>query len=449
MTRRRVTSLLGAALAGTVLVSCTAAEAPTPAVSPLPLPQPGVASPFTPFRTDVPAPTAAGLVRALRGPLADPGLGGGVGLRVLDVATGSTLLARAADVAVTPASTTKLLTAVAALRVLGPERRLTTAVHREGSTLTLVGGGDPTLAGPRSTPRYPAPARMADLAAATARALGPGANVTVTVDDRLFSGPRTGRGWKPNYVPDGDVAPVSALEVDGARLRPDDDPRTPDPRAADPALHAGTLLVTLLRARGVTVTGKVRRGASTASAQLASVSSPPVRALVESMLSRSDNDLAEALARHVAIADGLPPTFEGGAAAVRAAVAALGVRGVVLHDASGLSTLNRITPTQLVEVVALAAGEDHPELRAVVSGLPVAGFSGTLAKRFASAAPGRGVVRAKTGTLTGVSTLAGLVLDADGRLLAFAVTAPRAPTTRRAQAALDRLLAVLASCGCR
>jgi D-alanyl-D-alanine carboxypeptidase/D-alanyl-D-alanine-endopeptidase (penicillin-binding protein 4) len=83
----------------------------------------------------------------------------------------------------------------------------------------------------------------------------------------------------------------------------------------------------------------------------------------------------------------------------------------------------------------------------------VAGFSGTLDDRFdtAPARRGAGVVRAKTGSLSGVSTLAGITVDADGRLLAFALLADAVPPggTGPAEAALDRVAARLAGCGCR
>jgi len=104
----------------------------------------------------------------------------------------------------------------------------------------------------------------------------------------------------------------------------------------------------------------------------------------------------------------------------------------------------------LVRVLALAT-KAQPSL---LDGLPVAGWSGTLADRYltGSAKAGAGVVRAKTGTLTSVSTLAGLVHDRDGRLLAFAVMAdrvgPTAADTTAAEAALDRVAAKLATCGC-
>jgi D-alanyl-D-alanine carboxypeptidase/D-alanyl-D-alanine-endopeptidase (penicillin-binding protein 4) len=84
------------------------------------------------------------------------------------------------------------------------------------------------------------------------------------------------------------------------------------------------------------------------------------------------------------------------------------------------------------------------------TGLPIAGVTGTLAERFDTPGtdPGRGVVRAKTGTLTGVSALAGTVVTADGRPLVFVVLAPSPHGTPAARAALDRFGATLATCGC-
>jgi D-alanyl-D-alanine carboxypeptidase/D-alanyl-D-alanine-endopeptidase (penicillin-binding protein 4) len=85
-----------------------------------------------------------------------------------------------------------------------------------------------------------------------------------------------------------------------------------------------------------------------------------------------------------------------------------------------------------------------------VTGLPVAGFTGSLASRFVHDPAGRGTVRAKTGTLTGVDGLAGTVTTRDGALLGFVAVADRVRTgeTLGARDALDRVAAALAGCAC-
>src|SRR5690606_37435918 len=146
--------------------------------------------------------------------------------------------------------------------------------------------------------------------------------------------------------------------------------------------------------------------------------------LVERMLTHSDNDLAESLAREVAVAAGKPGSFRGASEAVREQLAELGVplTGSRFGDGSGLDRDDRATAGLLTDLLARAADPGRPELRAVLTGLPVAGCNGTLAGRYTDgdARAGAGLVHAKTGTLSGVNTLAGTVVDADGRLLAFA-----------------------------
>jgi D-alanyl-D-alanine carboxypeptidase/D-alanyl-D-alanine-endopeptidase (penicillin-binding protein 4) len=144
-------------------------------------------------------------------------------------------------------------------------------------------------------------------------------------------------------------------------------------------------------------------------------------------------------------------SFQGGADGVRQVMGLLGIalHGARWYDGSGLSREDRVDPRTLVAVLQLAASPEHPELRPVLTGLPVASFSGSLQRRFGRTA-GAGWVRAKTGTLRGTSALAGLATDARGRLLVFAFVSNQVPAlgTLDAQVALDRLAAALAACRC-
>lgn len=169
------------------------------------------------------------------------------------------------------------------------------------------------------------------------------------------------------------------------------------------------------------------------------------------MLTHSDNDIAEALARQTALAGGEPAGFEGAGRAVRKELATLKLplNGAVFEDGSGLDRDDKISAGLLSRILTLATSADHPELRPVTTGLPVAGFTGTLSGRYAGEKAGAGTVRAKTGTLTGVNTLAGTVVDTDGRLLLFAFMTNNTTDPQAAQQALDRLATAVANCGCR
>ncbi|QKW21044.1 D-alanyl-D-alanine carboxypeptidase/D-alanyl-D-alanine-endopeptidase [Kitasatospora sp. NA04385] len=408
---------------------------------------------------DSKAPTGGGLRTVLGATVQDAALGT-LNFAVADAATGEFLLGSQEGVPATPASTTKLATAVAALALLPAERRIATTVVRGASGgITLVGGGDPTLTalpadqvriGGAPVDRDSAPASMADLAHRTAAALKAAGTteVELSYDTSLYSGPL--------LHPDHDamnIAAVTPLMVDEGRI----DPRSPDEapaRVFDPAGQAAETFAGLLKAEGVTVRGKPGQAAAPAgAAELARVESPTVARLVERMLTTSDNTLAEAVARQAAAAAGQPASFEGAAKTVTGELAALGVPldGVRITDGSGLAKANLIPPITLVKLLAAAAAPAHPELRPVLTGLPVAGFSGTLLNRFGakSGANGAaGIVRAKTGTLQGVNTLAGTVVDADGRVLAFALMTRTDADPAAARAAVDRIVARIATCGC-
>ncbi|MFC7591727.1 D-alanyl-D-alanine carboxypeptidase/D-alanyl-D-alanine-endopeptidase [Nonomuraea antimicrobica] len=173
----------------------------------------------------------------------------------------------------------------------------------------------------------------------------------------------------------------------------------------------------------------------------------PLYALVEHTLTRSDNDLAEALIRHVAIKEGQEASFAGATKAVVEVLRRLGVtQDIALSDGSGLSIRNRISPEALARTLALASAANRPDLHAVATGMPIAGFSGTLGngRRFtgSDSRDQVGLVRAKTGTLNNINTLAGMATTKDGRLVTFAFMADRVPVN--AEPVLDRLAAIVA-----
>ena len=167
--------------------------------------------------------------------------------------------------------------------------------------------------------------------------------------------------------------------------------------------------------------------------------------------------IAENLARHVAIAMGDPASFAGAATAETAVLRRLGSGpGLQLSDGSGLSPADKIAPEALARLLTVAASPQHAALRAAVTGLPVAGFSGTLSAGQsvfgAIGGSARGVVRAKTGNLTTVAALAGFAYDRDGRLLVFvfnAASIPKAADLQSAANTINAAATALATCGCR
>lgn len=389
--------------------------------------------------------------KALRPLVSDPDLGRHVVVAVAPL-DGTDPVFTMGEGPVIPASTTKLLTTVAALATLGPGHRFTTEVRSgPGDTITLVGGGDPFLAARPSKREaaYPERADVVTLARLTARALrAEGVDrVRLRYDDSLFTGPTTSPTWPPDYLIDV-VAPITALWVDEGR------PASGYGRVEDPSRYAADAFAAALRGVGITVSGPVRPGrAKPGSPVVAAVHSAPLDQIVEQILAVSDNEAAEVLGHQVGLATGGAGDFTDGAAGVRRTLAGLGIRlpGLRLYDGSGLSRENRLRATTLLDLLRVAASEEHPELRSVITGLPVAAYSGSLAYRFQTGDPvGRGRVRAKTGTLTGVSGLAGIATDRRGNSWAFALLADRikVPRTLAARDALDALAAALGSCRC-
>ncbi|WP_406507410.1 D-alanyl-D-alanine carboxypeptidase/D-alanyl-D-alanine-endopeptidase [Streptomyces sp. NBC_00212] len=403
-----------------------------PAEPDAPAPAPSAPSVLAALGAPAAAPVPAALPAALDQLLADPALGPQPAASVLDAATGRVLYAVRADAAMTPASTVKIATATAVLSALPPDHRFATRVMAPagGTALTLVGGGDPTL--DRT--------RLAALADDTARALRSRSldHVQLAYDISLFSGPAVHPiGANEN------LAPVVALMTNEGRT--DDSDSGPATRTSDPAGDTARAFAELLRARGVQADAPVQGAAPAGAKPVASTLSAPLPEIVERMLTNSDNDIAEALNRATAIATGRPASFEGGAEAVPAQLAKLQLplNGAVFADGSGLNRVDKVTAGLLTRLLAKAADPARPELRPILTGLPVAGFTGTLSARYGTASAATGLVRAKTGTLggAGVNTLAGTVVDASGHLLAFAFLSAGPPGADPApvQKALDRL----------
>jgi D-alanyl-D-alanine carboxypeptidase/D-alanyl-D-alanine-endopeptidase (penicillin-binding protein 4) len=416
------------------------------------------------------APTAAGVKAAISPLLKAAALGPQVNVSIADAATGASLFEQNADTMTTPASTTKLLTAATVLAARGPAYRLTTraVAGAQPGEVVLVGGGDPTLSvGAKG--QFPGAARLDKLAAQVKKAMGGQRPTKVIIDTSLYQGPLTAVGWDGDVIGGGQVAKIQPLMTNAGRIQPVHNEFGGDPRFADPALAAGRAFAKQLGASNAVSKGKAPAAvesavpsapasaapaaAATPGAELGKVESPPLVHVVDWMLEQSDNVIAEAMARQVALAAGQEASFEGAAAAMKAELGELGLPAdeANLYDASGLSRHNGISPKLLTDLLTLAASGKHPELSGMFGGLPVAGWSGTLRTRFVTPAPnriGQGLVRAKTGTLTGVNTISGQLVTEDGRLLVFAIMADRTGDSALARQALDKIAAKLVTCGC-
>ena len=347
------------------------------------------------------------------------------------------------DKLMVPASTTKVLTALAAIDVLGAKKTFTTkVVSAQKGRITLVAGGDPYLTSGKSTVAAKK-ANLTDLAAATAKALKKSKvkSVTLTYAADLFDGPSYSPSWKKewaSYTPR-----IMSLTVDGGKS---------GWRAyTDPGWSTAKLFAGKLAAKGIKVTfasrGSLPKGAKT----IASVKSARLGTMVRRMLRYSDNVAAENFARHVAIKLGKEASFDGGSAAITAWLKGkdLWGKGMKIDGGSGLSSKTKVLPSVLARSIGFALADKR--YVDVVKGLPVAGVDGTLKSRFndASEKAGRKVVHAKTGSLKKVNALAGYLTTKDGQVLTFAFLATQNGNySTTAGNWLDRSATALVNCGC-
>jgi D-alanyl-D-alanine carboxypeptidase/D-alanyl-D-alanine-endopeptidase (penicillin-binding protein 4) len=340
-----------------------------------------------------------------------------------------------------PASTIKIFTAALALRALGPDTRLPTRVTLLGrdendptrATISLVAGGDPLLSS----------ANLRELAKKTHAALAPQGitSLDVAFDDSLFPPPTPAPGWRGSYSLS-TVAPVRALVRDRRNF-------------SDTSKDTATFFNKRLKAEGFQTRLIGRQSGTSSSPEVDSYRGHTVSHAVRLMSVLSDNDIAENLFRHTAIARGFPPTWAGASAAMTAESRQLGIltEGLNFVDGSGLSRSNRLTSDSLVALLQKAGSGADSSLAGLADStyLATAGRSGTLSGRFRNekTSCSRGAIDAKTGSLRDVVALAGLATGVDGHRRAFAVlvngqTVQSGP--RRISNAIDSLTTTLVGC---
>jgi serine-type D-Ala-D-Ala carboxypeptidase/endopeptidase (penicillin-binding protein 4) len=381
----------------------------------------------------VPAAQAAGpaaTVRALDRQMSRAGVGAGA--YVVDLDSGAALYARAPDVPRIPASVNKLYTTSAALLRYGEEGQLTTTVLGDTQpdddgvvtgNLYLRGGGDPEFG--REQLRGLARVLVGSgLTRVTNRVVGDESRF-----DRLRGGPDSG------YATSEWVGPLSALSFNHGF--------TVARRARfqrNPPYYAAKQFELELEHLGVKIRRSARGGVAPATAQtLGEWASPRMTVLARHTNRPSDNYMAETLLKDLGADYGGAGTTAAGTAIARRSAAEFGAHPTLV-DGSGLSRQNRTSPH---DVVKLLVGLDESEIATPMRvSLAVAGKSGTLSDRMRRS-PARGRCRAKTGTLNGVSNLAGYCTSRAGARVAFAFLMSGI-SVWRAHPLQDRMASVLA-----
>lgn len=406
-----------------------------------------------------------------------------IAVHARDLRTGAVLYDHDGDALLNPASNQKVVTAAVALDLLGPEYTFETQVFHSGRDLVLRGEGDPSLG--RDD--------LQAMAVIVAEQLELGDVDRLVVDDSVFAERRFGPGFSDEGTSAAHEAPSGALAVDFStievRVAPVAGSSVPSVeidaagahvevrneasvgrrgaiavrtfvegdktivavhgsmsrsaravvvrrRVLDPGLHAGTVFAARLAEQWEAEPLPVVRGTLAARAELMLVNdSAPLAEVLDRGLAYSNNFIAEQVLRTMAwrVFDE-PGTWEGGTEIVQAYWAGLGRDdGAVIENGSGLTRRGRLTAAGLVDVL-VAASRETPEL---LEALPVSGEPGTLRARLRRA---DGRVRAKTGTLNGVSGLSGVLTDSSGRpAVAFSILVNAKPNASMPAASRRRV----------
>ena len=368
---------------------------------------------------------------------------------VINTATDEVLFDRNANTPAATASVMKTLTAAAAVLTLGPNYRVETRVYQDSAdpgTVILVGAGDPTLsrtpAGKQSV--YRDAPKLSTLALNVNKKLAATPITKIIVDASLYSGPTWEPSWEKSEMTEGYMSEVTALQVDGDRSNP---AAETSKRSSSSVMNAGNYFKKALGANAAAAT-VVAETMPEGAVQIASVSSQPISKWISHMLQVSDNTEAEALARLVALDMGMSASFSSIDAAIKKALAPLGLNtaGMTIRDGSGLSDFNAVSPTFVAKLMQLV-NKPGSGIELVRQGLPVAAESGGLAERFkGDNIDAAGHVFAKTGWIKKGYTLAGLINAKDSSTLAFAVYA-LGNVKPDAKIAIDNLVTGFYRCG--
>jgi len=368
---------------------------------------------------------------------------------VINTATDEVLFDRNANTPAATASVMKTLTAAAAVLTLGPNYRVETRVYQDSAdpgTVILVGAGDPTLsrtaAGKQSV--YRDAPKLSTLALNVNKKLAATPITKIIVDASLYSGPTWEPSWEKSEMTEGYMSEVTALQVDGDRSNP---AAETSKRSSASVMNAGNYFKKALGANAAAAT-VVAETMPEGAVQIASVSSQPISKWISHMLQVSDNTEAEALARLVALDMGMSASFSSIDAAIKKALAPLGLNtaGMTIRDGSGLSDFNAVSPTFVAKLMQLV-NKPGSGIELVRQGLPVSAESGGLAERFkGDNIDAAGHVFAKTGWIKKGYTLAGLINAKDSSTLSFAVYA-LGNVKPDAKIAIDNLVTGFYRCG--
>jgi D-alanyl-D-alanine carboxypeptidase/D-alanyl-D-alanine-endopeptidase (penicillin-binding protein 4) len=393
-------------------------------------------------------------------------------IKVVSLANGSTLYEMNPELLVPAASLQKLFTAAAALSRLGPQHRIETsiAVNSDNNTLYVRGCGDPLLK----------TGDLAHMVGDLTGKLSPGRHYKLVGDTGCFDDAYWGNGWMWDDEPEPEAMFLSALSINGNAVKVTVSPgksassllevsTEPSTRYVfikntgqtgegdgpctvsitrpvgdrDNHIHVSgslapgcasvskrltvwrpehyflTLLAELLEQAGTKVSPPTLGGTPSDATTLATVGHP-VGEIVSVMLKSSDNLCAENLLKYLAhVKTGKKGTIAEGGKVIKEYLRLNGIPEghMLIADGSGVSRYN-LTSADTITRLLIAAYRDQATFPFFVNSLPVAGSDGTLALRM-KGTPAEGKLKAKTGTMKGVSALAGYTITADGEPLAF------------------------------